>query len=103
MKKLLKLIKYIHHFTNHEVKPEDEARDILQFMLLRSSTTHTMEIMESLEEQFKAEMLLRKLEAEKVCKAVNNKYVPHPVKPTYMELLVKDPVFEKPYASTFPG
>ena len=90
MKRILKLIKYIHHFTNQEVKPEDEARDILQFILIRSSTTHTMEIMESLEEQFKAEMLLRKLEAEKVCRAVNNKYISQPVKPRYY-----DPNFDK--------
>lgn len=85
MKTLLKAIKYIHHFLNQEVKPEDEARDILQFMLLRASTTHSMEIMESLEEQFKAEMMKRKSEAEKVCRAVNRKWVPEPVKPKYYD------------------
>jgi len=90
MKKLLKIIKYIHHFTNHEVNPEDEARDALNYILLRNDTEHSIRIFECLEEQFKVEMLRRKSEAEKICRAVNNKYVPQSVKPRYY-----DPNFDK--------
>ena len=90
MKKLLTAIKYLHHFLNDRPTPESEARDILQFLLLRTSTTHSIEIMQSLEEQFKAEMLRRKQEAEKVCRAINGKYIPEPVKPR-----VYDPNFDK--------
>lgn len=91
MKKLLmNLVKYINHFTNHEVKPEEEAKSILNFMLLRNDTVHTIRIMESLEEQLKEEMLKRQSDAYKIARAVNEKYKSDPVKPKYY-----DPNFDK--------
>lgn len=75
MKKLLiHLVKYINHFTNERVSAESEAKQILQYMLLKNSTVHSIEIFESLESQFKAEMMKRKETASAVCRAVNSKW-----------------------------
>lgn len=91
MKKLLMhLVKYINHFTNERVSAESEAKQILQYMLLKNSTFHSIEIFESLESQFKAEMMRRQEESYKVCRAVNEKYKPQPIKPR-----IYDPNFDK--------
>lgn len=88
MKKLLIIFKYIRHFLNERPTPEQEANDILQFMLLRSSTTHTIEIFEALEIALECEMQKREQEAQKVCEAVNSKWVKQDIK-IYHNLIEK--------------
>lgn len=91
MKKLLVLIKYIRHFVNERPTSEQEANDILNFMLLRSSTTHTIEIFEALEIAMRTEMQKREIEFAKNCRAINSKWRKDP------EIIkVIDPIFEKP-------
>lgn len=95
MKKLLiHLVKYINHFTNERVTAETEAKQILQYMLLKNSTVHSIEIFESLESQFKAEMIRRQEEAYKICRAVNEKYKPQPIKPQVYDFNFDKPLSE---------
>lgn len=101
MKKLLSIIKYIRHFVNSEVKPEHEANDIWEYMIKRSSPIHTIEVFKALEKRAELEMRLEEKRCAEVCRAINEKWMPEPKQPTYMELLVKDPIFEKPYSKTF--
>lgn len=91
MKKLLVLIKYIRHFVNERPTPEQEANDIFQFMLLRSSTTHTIEIFEALEIIIETEMKKQEAEFAKNCRAINSKWRKDP------EIIKSiDPNFNKP-------
>lgn len=87
MKKLLVLIKYIRHFVNERPTPEQEANDILQFMLLRSSTTHTIAVYNALEIIIEAEMKKQEAEFSKKAKAINSKWGNQYKRPTYEEQL----------------
>jgi len=98
MKKLLSIIKYIRHFVNIEVKPEHEANDIWEYMIKRSNPIHTIEVFKALEKRADLEMRLEEQRCAEICKAVNSKWKKPP---TYLELLVKDPIFERPISHTF--
>lgn len=101
MKKLLSIIKYIRHFVNSEVKPEHEANDIWEYMIKRSNPIHTIEVFKELEKRAELEMRLEEKRCAEICKAVNSKWIPETKKPSYLELLVKDPIFERPISHTF--
>lgn len=91
MKKLLVLIKYIRHFVNERPTPEQEANDILQFMILRSSTTHTIAVYNALEIAIEVEMKKQEAEFSKNAKAINSKWRKDP------EIIKSiDPNFNKP-------
>lgn len=99
MKKLLSIIKYIHHFTNHTVTPDQEASQIWEYMIKRSNPIHTLEVFKALESRAELEMKAEEKRCSEICKAVNSKWIPEIKKPSYLELLVKDPVFESPILS----
>lgn len=90
MKKILSIIKYIHHFTNHTVTPEQEANDIWEYMIKRSNPIHTLEVFKALEARAELEMKAEEKRCAEICKAVNSKWKPQPVKPRYY-----DPNFDK--------
>lgn len=49
MKKLiLYLVKYFNDFSNHKMSPEQEAQSILNYMLLKSSTSDSIETFKAL-------------------------------------------------------
>lgn len=90
MKKLLSIIKYIRHFVNSEVKPEHEANDIWECMIKRSNPIHTIEVFKALEKRAELEMRLEEQRCSEICKAINSKWKPEPIKPRYY-----DPNFDK--------
>lgn len=94
MKTLLKFIKYLNHFTNERFTPEMEAEQILKFMLLKSNTKHSIDVFTELEKQFKKEMSNRRETAYENLRLINTKF---PVAPSILEMIVNDPIFEKPF------
>lgn len=96
MKKILSIIKYIHHFTNNSVTPEQEANEIWEYMIKRSNPLHTLDVFKALEERAELEMKFEEKRCAEICRAVNEKWILVPKKMTYLELLVKDPIFESP-------
>lgn len=97
MKKLLiKAIKYIHHFTNNTVSDKDEADTLYNCMAYKNNPLLTLRVFEELEKRVESEMKLEEKRCAEFCRAVNAKWKPEPVKMSYLELLVKDPVFESP-------
>ena len=53
MKKLiLYLVKYFNDFTNHKMSPEQEAQSIINYMLLKSSTSDSIETFKVLEKLY---------------------------------------------------
>lgn len=93
MKKILSIIKYIHHFTNNSVTPEQEANEIWEYMIKRSNPLHTLDVFKALEKRAEVEMRLEEQRCAEICRAVNSKWKKQP---TYFELLIKDPIFESP-------
>jgi len=70
MRIALILLKWFNHMCNARLTPEQEADQILKYLLLKNSTTHSIEIYLALEIAMQYEMRKRDLEAKKVSEAV---------------------------------
>ena len=71
MRHALISLKWFNHFWNERLTPEQEAAQILKYLLLKNSTTHSIEIYLALKIAMQCEMRQREFEADKVKKAVN--------------------------------
>lgn len=72
MKTALTLIKWWNHLWTANLTPEQEADQILKYLLLKSSTAHSIEIYLALKIAMRCEMRKRELDAETTIKAVKN-------------------------------
>jgi len=90
---LMLLIKYINHYTNSKLTPETEAKSILKYLLLKSSTKHSTEVFDALESQFHEILREREMYHEKEYKLINS-YLPK--YSDIMKIVVKDPVLHEP-------
>ena len=93
MNHLLSILKWWNHLWTENLTPEQEANQILNFLLLKNSTTHSIEIFEALEVAMKCEMRKREYEASKVKDAVNKKWGKEP---SIMNMEVNYEAFDKP-------
>ena len=91
---LMLLVKYVNHFTNDRLTPEQEANSILQYLLLKNSTTHSIEIFEALESKFHSELRNRERVASNEVVSIAS-YLPAGYN-EIMNMTVNDPIFEKP-------
>lgn len=71
MKYALSLIKWFNHLWNVHLTAEQEAEQILKYLLLKNSTAHSIEIYLALKVAMQCEMRKREFEAQGVIKAVN--------------------------------
>lgn len=97
MNHLLSILKWWNHLWTANLTPEMEANQILKFLLLKNSTTHSIEVFEALEVAIKCEMRKRETEASKVKDAVNKKWGKEP---NIMNMRVIDPIYEQPLKTT---
>lgn len=80
---------------NEQVDASQLAQEV--FNLIKSKNAlRTLEIITAFEKVAEQEMRKEEQRCAEVCRAVNSKWVPETKKATYLELLVKDPVFESP-------
>lgn len=71
MRIALSLLKWWNHLWTVNLTPEQEAGQILKYLLLKNSTAHSIEIYKALKIAMGCEMRRRELEAEETIKAVN--------------------------------
>jgi DNA-binding SARP family transcriptional activator len=88
MKKLLTILKLINNWTNHQISAEEEAHQILKFLLLKNDTKRVIEVYEALEKAIESEMDNRAFEALRNARLIQGKWG--------VKSIVKDPVFDKP-------
>lgn len=88
MKKLLTILKLVNNWTNHQISAEEEAAQILKFLLLKNDTKRVIEVYESLEKAIESEMDNRAFEALRNARLIQGKWG--------VKSIVKDPVFDKP-------
>lgn len=96
MKKLSFYITILFRKTiNEKIDAKQLAYEV--FKLIESKDDlRTMEFIKAFESICEQEMRKKEKRCAEVCLAVNSKWVPETKKATYLELLVKDPVFESP-------
>lgn len=88
MKKLLTILKLINNWTNHQISADEEAQQILKFLLLKNDTKRVIEVYEALEKAIESEMDNRAFEALRNARLIQGKWG--------VKSIVKDPVFDKP-------
>lgn len=93
MKKFLSIIKYVRHFVNSSPTAEQEANDIWEYMIQRSNTLHTLDIVKALEKRAELEMLLEEKRCAEICRAVNSKY-------SKFQPKIYNPDFDKPLSES---
>lgn len=71
MQLTLSLLKWFNHLWTANLTPEQEAEQILKYLLLKNSTTHSIEIYLALKIAMQCEMRKREFEAQGTIKAVN--------------------------------
>ena len=71
MRIALTLLKWFNHLWTERLTPEQEADQILRYLLLKSSTTHSIEIYLALKIAMQCEMAKREFEADTTKKAIN--------------------------------
>jgi len=72
MRYFLTFLKWWNHLWTASLTPEQEAQQILKYLLLKSSTAHSIEIYLALKIAMRCEMRKRELDAENTIKAVKN-------------------------------
>ena len=87
MKKLLILCKFINKWTNNQISANEEAEQILKFVLLKNDTQRVIQVYEELERLTALEMQNREYEAARTCRLINSKWK--------SSSIVKHPVFDK--------
>jgi len=70
MKYALTLLKWFNHLWNANLTPKEEAEQILKYLLLKGSTTHSIEIYLAFKVAMQCEMRKREFEADKTKKAI---------------------------------
>jgi len=93
MNYLLSMLKWWNHLWTANLTPKQEAEQILKFLLIKNSTTHSIEVFEALEVAIKSEMRKRESEATKVKEAIANKWGKEP---SLLNIKVIDPIFNEP-------
>lgn len=88
MKKLLTILKLVNNWTNHQITAEEEAQQVLKFLLLKNDTKRVIEVYEALEKAIESEMDNRAFEALRNARLIQGKWG--------VKSIVKDPVFDKP-------
>lgn len=88
MKKLLTILKLVNNWTNHQISAEEEAQQVLKFLLLKNDTKRVIEVYEALEKAIESEMDNRAFEALRNARLIQGKWG--------VKSIVKDPVFDKP-------
>ena len=88
MKKLLTILKLINNWTNHQISADEEAQQILKFLLLKNDTKRVIEVYEALEKAIESEMDNRAFDALRNARLIQGKWG--------VKSIVKDPVFDKP-------
>ncbi len=71
MKYALTLLKWWNHLWTESLTAEQEAEQILKYLLLKNSTTHSIEIYLALKIAMQCEMRKREHEADTTKKAIN--------------------------------
>lgn len=71
MKTALTLLKRFNHLWTASLTPEQEAEQILKYLLLKNSTTHSIEVYLAFEIAMQCEMRKREHEADTTKKAIN--------------------------------
>jgi len=93
MKRIFKVLRWIHDFTNHTVPLEIEADSLYNCMAYKSDPIRTLRVFEALEKRMELEMRLEEKRCSSVCRIINTKYQKQP---EILNMKVIDPVFEKP-------
>lgn len=88
MKKLLTILKLVNNWTNHQISAEEEAQQILKFLILKNDTKRVIDVYEALEKAIESEMDNRAFEALRNARLIQGKWG--------VKSIVKDPIFEKP-------
>lgn len=63
MKKLLTILKLVNNWTNHQISAEEEAQQILKFLLLKNDTKRVIEVYRELKKLTSVEMRKQEVEA----------------------------------------
>lgn len=63
MKKLLTILKLINNWTNHQISAEEEAAQILKYLLLKNDTKRVIEVYRELKKLTSVEMRKQEVEA----------------------------------------
>jgi len=71
MRVALSILKWWNHLWTETLTPEQEAEQILKYLLLKNSTAHSIEIYLALKIAMQCEMRKREFEAQGVIKSVN--------------------------------
>lgn len=71
MKEALTLLKWFNHLWTVNLSPEQEAEQILKYLLLKNSTSHSIEIYQALKIAMQCEMRKREFEAQSTLKSIN--------------------------------
>lgn len=71
MRYLLIFIQWFNHLWNVEITAQEEARQIVKYLLLKKSTAHSIDVYLALKIEMQCEMRKREHEAQGVVKAVN--------------------------------
>lgn len=71
MRYALALLKWFNHLWTANLTAEQEAEQILKYLLLKNSTAHSIEIYLALKIAMQCEMRKREFEAEGTLKAIN--------------------------------
>lgn len=75
MKKiLLYLVKFINNFTNQKLTPDEEAESVLNYLLWKTSITHTIEVNEALQRKLKAKLFATKEDYLQVVSKIDETY-----------------------------
>lgn len=88
MKKLLTILKLVNNWTNHQISAEEEAQQILKFLLLKNDTKRVIDVYEALEKAIESEMDNRAFEALRNARLIQGKWG--------VKSIVKDPAFDNP-------
>lgn len=75
MKKLLLYgLKYLNHFTNEPITVDEEAKQILKYMLFKNNVERTLAVKKSLDAQCRNLMYQEKSKALKIVESIDNAY-----------------------------
>ena len=72
MRIALSMIKWFNHLWNINLTPEQEAEQILKYLLLKNSTRHSIEIYTALRLAMQCEMRKREFQADDTKEAINS-------------------------------
>lgn len=91
------LVKYINHFTNQSISYEQDARSLYNCMVYKDDPIRTLKVFEAFEIIVKNEMAVYEKKSSEICRAVNSKWTPEPMK-LERKPYVYDPNFDKSLA-----